>query len=70
MKLRRGSTFSFADIEQDEHGLILRQTMRVGRRSKPVGKVKRFQREEDLLIEIMRRADERLAQLGREKLEP
>ena len=70
MKIRRGSTYSWADIEQDEHGFILVQRLRVGKTSKRVGKVKRCKREEDLLEELARRIDERLAQLGREKIKP
>lgn len=68
MKLRKGSTYSWADIEQDEHGLMLRQRMRVGMLVKPIGTVKRFRREEELLLELARRIDDRLAQLGREKI--
>lgn len=70
MKIRKGSTYSWADIEQDEHGLLLRQRVRAGRTSKQVGKAKRFKREEDLLLELARRIDDRLAQIGREKIKP
>lgn len=70
MKLRKGSTYAWADIEQDEHGFILRQRLRVGSRVKPVGGVKRFKREEELLLELARRIDDRIAQIGREKIKP
>ncbi len=68
MKLRPGSTYSQADISQDERGFILRQHVRVGRTVKQIGKVKRFGSEEKMLLEMARRIDERLAQIGREKL--
>ena len=70
MKLKPGVTFSFADVTQDEHGLMLRQHTRIGTRSKQRGKVRRYKREEDLWTAIARLADERLAQLGREKIKP
>ncbi len=67
MKIPKGATYSWADIEQDEHGFILRRRLRVGSRSKAKGKVKRFRREEELLIYLAEQIDERLAAIGREK---
>lgn len=69
MKLRPGTTFGLADVSKDANGYMLRQHLRVGTKAKRIGKVKRFKREEDLLIEIERLVQDRLAQLGREKTE-
>lgn len=70
MKLKTGVTFSFADISQDPNGYMLRQHARVGSGARQRGKVRRFKREEELWAAIGQLADDRLAQLGREKIKP
>lgn len=67
LKLPPGATLSL-EMEQDADGFTLATVVRVGRRSKRHGSVKRCKTEEELMMAIETWAQDRLAKIGREKV--